>query len=336
MFALLSTHVYAKGEDLRIAQVLTDLPTLVVWANLPGGQLFERSQFNVSVDEHEAKIFDIDRFNQTEEGVGYIFLVDVSKSIRSRQLVQIKRSLHYWLDGMGKNDVAALITFGHEFKHELEFTKDYFKLSNAISMLAINDMETSLSHGLLEALDLGYRQKQGLPARRAIIVFGTGINDSGDEIGMKGVFKKIRGYGVPIYTIGFASEPVNEIKQEGLGLLESLATESGGYFVQTDSFHLQSAYDEQRQRITQAYRLRVDCPDCLADKKSHRLSVSWSDGWRKLSDDMEIKFLPKPAHHESHSTGNEENQKGWSGFIFATGLLAFLLGLVWVYKDRLA
>lgn len=336
LLMLLSEFALAQSDDdFRLIQAQSNVPTVVVWANLPNGNL-ERSQFEASVDEHPAKVFDIDKFGQTGEGVGYIFLVDVSKTLRSRQLVQIKRALHYWLDRMGQNDRAALITFGHDVKHELEFATDYFKLSNAIGMLAITDMETSLSHGLLEAINLGQRQQYGLPVRRAIVVLSNGIDHRMEGASIDKVFKQLQKIRVPIYSIGFASEPINDRKREGLKLLDTLARQSGGYFIYADSNHLDNAYDQQYKRITGAYRLRIDCPQCSDDQNMHELKLSWSDGQRNLSDSMQIHPAPKPNYRVSRSHGSDNDDEGWNVFIFATGLLAFLVGLVWVFRNRLA
>lgn len=336
LLALLSDFAQAQADDLRLIQAQSDVPTLTVWANLPAGKRIDRSQFEVNVDNYTAKVFDIDPFQQTAEGVGYIFLVDVSKFLRSRQLVQIKRAMHYWLDRMGPHDRAALITFGHEVQHDLAFTQDFFKLNNAISMLAITDTETSLSHGLLEAIKLGQTQRYDLPVRRAIVVFSSGIDAGLGDSSTDKVFKQLRKSRVPIYSIGFASEPINDRKREGLELLDTLSRQTGGYFIHADTHHLDTAYDEQYKRITQTYRLRIDCPDCENDQNIHQLKLSWSDGQNNLTDTMEMHLVPKPSYRQSRSHSSGDDQQGWHVFIFATGILAFLVGLVWVFRERLA
>ena len=130
LLGLLSGGVRAQqADDFRLIQAMADLPTITIWANLPDTDI-DKEQFSVQVGPYPAKVFGIDSFHETGEGVGYIFLVDVSRNLRSRQLVQIKRTLHHWLDGMAKKDRAALITFGHDTQHELAFTDNYFKLQN--------------------------------------------------------------------------------------------------------------------------------------------------------------------------------------------------------------
>lgn len=230
LFGILELAQAQGVDDLRVIQAEANVPSLTVWANLPADNVIEREQFTVTVGEQPARLFDIERFSETGEGVGYIFLVDVSKSLRSRQLVQIKRALHLWVDAMRENDRAALITFGHEVQHEQQFTADHFKLFSAIDLLATTDRETSLYHGLLEAISIARSRGPDLPARRAIVVFSDGIDESVAGVSLDDVIRQIREYRVPIYSIGFATEPLNERKREGLNVLSILARESGGVF----------------------------------------------------------------------------------------------------------
>lgn len=325
-----------EADELRLIQAHVHLPTLQIWLNLPADTPVTREQFNVSVGQHPAKVFGIEPFVNSGEGVGYIFLVDISKSLKSRQLVQIKRSLHRLLAGMGPNDQAALITFGHEVTHSQEFTADRFRLNNAIGLLASMDMETSLYRGLLEAIGLGRGQEPGLPARRAIVVLSDGIDDSLDGVSLDEVFKQTSEYRVPIYSIGFAVPPINDTKREGLKVLGMLARQSGGYFVQADPEQLDNAYDKQHRLITQAYRLRVDCPNCVADGQLHHIDLTWSDGQRTLNDGFDMRLLPQKTEVGHPHTPVPESGAGGSVLIFAVAVLAFFLGLALVYRQRLA
>ncbi len=334
---LLSNLVSAQeADEFRLIQAQADVPKITVWANLPANTVIEKEQFKVSVGEHPAKVFDVEKFRKTGEGVGYIFLVDVSKNLRSRQLVQIKRTLHHWLDGMGRNDKAALITFGHESQHELEFTGDYFKLSNAIGMLAVKDMETSLAHGLIEAIGLGRSRRADLPDRRAIVVLSDGIDNGSVEASMDDVLRQTREYRIPIYSIAFVLEPINDLKREGVDRLAKLSEESGGYFIQADPNHLDRAYRKQQQRILGAYRLTLDCPDCKVSTALHRVDVTWSDGQRVLNDSLDMRLPARYALSRSHPRDSAStSEDGWRILVFGIGLLVFLVGLVWLYRNRL-
>lgn len=328
---------FARAQDagdLRLIQALANPPGLDIWLNLPAGAEKNREQFTVSVGPHPAKVIAIDPFQNTGEGVGYIFLVDISKSLHSRQLVQIKRSLRHWLEGMTPHDQAALITFGHQVNHAQEYTTDRFKLNNAIDMLAATDMETSLYQGLLEAINLGRGQEPGLPSRRAIVVLSDGIDDSLAGVSVDEVFKQSREYRVPIYSIGFTPPPINEEKRDGLKVLGMLSRQSGGHFVQAHPEQLDVAYQKQQQLIAQAYRLRLDCAACVADGQMQHISLTWSDGQKTLNDGLDMRLLPARSGGKQQSAA--QPAAGWPILPFAIAVPAFLLGLMLVYRQRLA
>jgi hypothetical protein len=339
-FALLCNLAQAQAvDDLRLIQVQANLPSLYLWLNLETDTPIEREQFSVSIGSHEAKVFGIDQSEATQEGVGYVFLVDISKSLKSRQLVQIKRALHRWLAGMREHDQAALITFGHEVTHSQEFTTDRFRLDNAIGLLAATDMETSLYQALLEAINVGRSRAPGLPARRAIVLLSDGIDDSLRGASLNDVLRQNTEYRVPIYSIGFAAEPVTERKREGLRVLATLSRQSGGYFVQAGPSQLDDAYEYQNRLISQAYKLRVDCPECEADGQLQHINLTWSDGQQTLNDGMDFRLLPKSATHAAPQAATASTTRpdaGWSFFILTVGMLAFLLALLMIYRLRLS
>lgn len=324
-----------ETDNLSLIQAHADFPNVTIWIDPPANTTLERDQFNISIGQHQAHVFDLDSFQESNEGVGYVFLVDIFKSLRSRQLVHIKRALHHWLGMMGPNDKAALIAFGHDVGHELSFTSDYFKLNNAINMIAITNQEPRLYHALLEAITLGRSRGKGLPERRAIVLLSDGVDDGSPGASMEDVLRLTREYRIPIYSIGFASAPISERKRQGLKNLETLANISGGNFIQSDTHQLDNAYEQQRRRIIQAYRLRADCPDCEANSLLHHVTVDWSDGQRQMSDSVNLRLVPKYISRSSHPHVRQPEDSLSSRFIWTTGLALIIVGLVWLYRHRL-
>lgn len=335
LFLCLLIQAVHAGEaaDLRLIQARANLPAIDLWLDLSAANgLLKADQFNISVGSHPATISAIDSFNQTGEGIGYIFLVDVSKSLNTQQFAQIKQALKHWLDGMSPNDKAALITFGSEVKQQLAFTGDQSKLNNAVSLLAANDMETNLFRGLLEAIALGRQQSPELPARRAIVVLSDGIDDSVNGVSVDEVLKQSSEYRVPIHSIGFALPPLNDNKRKGLKVLGMLARQSGGLFVQAEAGHLDAAYESQRLKISQAYRLRLDCPSCVADGQSYHLNLIWSDGQRNLSDSLDLRLLPKTETPRSASSNAGVDMSWLQIYIISLASLVIGILLLWLYR----
>ena len=338
LLSLLLAAPVGAGEfgDLRLIQAQAELPAIDLWLDMPSGTVVRPEQFAITVGAQAAAINTVESFAQTGDGVAYIFLVDISKSLSTVQFAQIKQALKHWLGGMGETDRAALITFGREVKQRLAFTDDQDKLNNAIDALSATDMETSLYRGLVEAINLGRHLDNGLPARRAIVILSDGIDDTLNGVTVDEVFKHSQEYRVPIYSIGFAAPPLNDDKRQGLKVLGMLSRQSGGHFVQAEAAHLDAAYEQQLQHIMQAYHLRVACAACTADGQSYRLNLTWSDGQRSLNDGLDIRLLPKMTAEAKAKSDRETPVPDMPGLVFGGSLLLFLTLLVLIYRQRLA
>lgn len=336
-FCWLSLNVFAADVgDLRLIQARAELPRIDLWLELPEGTVLTANQFNISVGSHPVDISSINSFNQTGEGISYIFLVDVSKSLNPQQFTQIKQALAHWLDGMTPKDRAAVISFGSEVKEWVAFTDDRDKLDKIIAQLAAEDKETSLFRGLLDAIALGRQENPALPSRRAIVVLSDGIDDSVNGVSFEEVIKQTDEFRVPIHSIGFAMPPLNDTKRNGLKVLGMLARQSGGHFVQAEAGQLDVAYERQFQQITQAYRLRLDCPNCVADGQSYRLNLTWNDGQHSYSDGLDLRLLPR-SQAPAEAVAGLPLDNTWLQ-IYVISLAALVIGilLLWLYRRRQA
>lgn len=61
---------------------------------------------------------------KSELGIGYVFAVDVSKSLSEEQFEGVREAIVSWIDGMGEMDQAAILTFGDEITLLSDFTAD--------------------------------------------------------------------------------------------------------------------------------------------------------------------------------------------------------------------
>ena len=319
-----------ESGEFRLIQARQILPRIELWLELPVSSSPKAEQFSVTLGTQNAEVHAIDSFNQTGEGVAYIFLVDVSRSLTQLQFLQIQGALRHWSSGLGAKDRAAVLSFGSEVKQHLAFTADPNQLNTVIDSLAPTDKDTQLYQGLLEAIAMGHLQDADLPARRAIIVLSDGIDDALNGVTLEEVQKQSIEYRVPIYSIGFPKPPLDDNKRQGLKILGLLARQSGGRFVQAEAGQLEQAYAQQHRHIMQAYRLSLQCQDCVADGQLRRLNVTWSHDAHIVSDGMELRLLPTTS-----SLREQDVFKFVPMMVAPLGFLIFLGVLWWLYRQRL-
>lgn len=337
----------SEAVYFRVTQASVQLPNITTWLDITDekGQKLEAvkpEQLSATVGSYAAEVKTVQPFAELNEGTAFIFLIDISKSLKPQHFEQIQAALNTWVDGMREHDRAALISFGSQVKVLQDFSADKGALKQRVDKLAPSDMDTFLYQGLVQAFELGRRQDADLPKRRVIVVLTDGIDDATGGVTKEEVFLKMSENRIPIYAIGFAMPPITLDKENGLKELGVLARTSGGHFLKADSMPLTEAYALQKQRIVNSYELQLTCDACKAEGQLSRLNVTFNAGDRTLSDGLDLRLLPQNKQADLDATGKSNsaqkmipekfNYLPWAALAIA--LLLTLLVLLRVMKRR--
>lgn len=293
-FALAKTDV----SNFRISQATVQLPIITTWLDISDDQgqsipSISPEQLSITVGAEKADITSIKPFAETNQGTAFIFLVDVSKSLKPKDFIQIQSSLNDWVVGLNEHDHAALISFGSQVNVLQDFTQNIDSLKKTVTKLAATDNETFLYQGLTKAFELGRRLDKTLPKRRVIVVLTDGIDDAAGGVTKDEVFLQMAENRIPIYAIGFTLPPLTQTKENGLKELGVLARTSGGHFLKADSMPLSAAYTLQKERIAHSYEVAITCASCKAEGQLNRLNINLNAGDRSLNDGVDIRLLPQ-------------------------------------------
>lgn len=284
--------------SLRITQAVTSPPNVVAYLDVrdeaekvvPGGAT--TGNLTATVGTQSIKTESIIPFSNSGEGIAYIFLVDISKSLKEDQFKQVRDSLNNWVDALGDKDRAAILTFGSTVKLLQDFSSERKDLKKLVAKLQVTDNQTYLHQALLQAMELGRRKDAGLPRRRVIVILSDGIDDSAGSVTSEEVFNQMSMDRIPIYAIGFAGAPLTPEKQEGLKAIGRFARTSGGSFIDANNGKLATAYNVLRQTIREAFIAVFSCQTCNFDGRLYRLQITLVGGTRTLSDGADIRLLP--------------------------------------------
>ena len=285
---------------IRVAQVFSEGPQITAYLDLrtsDGTALFglDASQLQATVGAHPAAVRALEPVAGLNEGLAYVFLVDVSRSLTAGQFERLRAALKEWIAGLGPADRAALLTFGQGVNLVEDFTGQSSRLTGALAGLGPTDAETYFHQGLVAALTLGQRQEAGLPRRRAIVTLTDGIDDVAGGVTAEEVFLQLRESRIPLYAIGFASGRDRARRAAGLSALGSFARRSGGYFLDASAGDLGAAYRTLRQYLGEQYRARLTCAACLPDGRLQRLQLLFTHAGARVSTDFDLRLLPAMA-----------------------------------------
>lgn len=300
--------------ELRLSQVYAIDPDLIAYLEVldaEGNMVrdVQKDQLVAVQRGQQLKIDGLLDFSQTGQGVAYIFLVDISKSLSDKEFSQMRQVLRSWVDDMGPKDRAAVMTFGTEVKRLQDFTADKETLKSVISQLKITDMQTQLHLGLAQAMDLGRRGDPELPSRRAIITLSDGEDDFAGGMTKSEVLEKMKVDPIPIYAIGYYRAPRRPKMEESLKVLGEFARTSGGAYFRAESNTIPQMFSRMRQRLKDVYQVELICQDCKWDGVVRHLQMTYKQGPSMFNAGLDFRLLAKPVTIDLKGQEQQNNIK---------------------------
>lgn len=292
----------AADEGLRrlavrqVQQLDIGLPTVRAYLDLTdsqGNRIAELSPTSVSatLGQWTAEPVALRPFDPSEQGIAYVFLVDVSKSLSRELFREMTGSLEAWIDDLRPLDRAAVIAFGESSRVVVDFTDDRQRLREALRSLGPVDEQTLLHRALVDALDLCRRLDPDLPGRRAIVVFSDG-KDEGSGLDAEDVLARLRNEPSPIHAVGYSGIRDAAERQTYLDLLRRFAANSGGVFLEAQARAISQAHDAIRRAIGRVWVADFRCGECRPDGTVQRLQVRVDIDGAVLSDGGAVRLLP--------------------------------------------
>ncbi len=276
------------------------------------------SGLSAALQGEALKVSQVTSFDASGEGVAYIVLIDISKSIGISQFSQIRQAIDNWIDGLKSSDRMAIFTFGERYSQLVSFTDDKVRLTGVLQNLKPTDRQTKLYLALNNAVNLSRGTAAGLPTRRAIVILSDG-KDEGSGITAEDVRDLIQQSHVPIYAIGYSRLPLSE-REKYLQVLNRFATLSGGIY--TEAASLPTAYQEMQSTIRRLFVVRLDCSGCRTDNQLHPLELTLTSGSVARTASLNVGLIPPPPKPKPPIT---EPEPWWKKLLQLKVLLSLAL-----------
>jgi len=320
----------ASASTVRIIQARAAKPSVAVYLDIrtEGGAAVANvraEQLQAEIGPYPASTQSLQAFSTSGEGIAYIFLVDVSKSLKPDLFAQICNALLQWTEKMGGKDRAAIVTFGESVKTAQDFTADKAILKTKIEELVLTDLHTRLHEGLVRALDLGRRDDADLPSRRVIVTLTDGVADAAGGSTREETMARIKEEPVPIYAIGFAAASVSaKDKDQGFKALGAFAHASGGALIAADARPLDEIFAGLHETVREAYLLTLDCATCPGDGRAYPLRVKLQTDNRVLTATSDVRLAPGAVLPVAPQPEQINSLPLWAWFAGGAGIVAVL------------
>jgi VWFA-related protein len=326
--------------QLTISQSSVSLPAIKVYARIADSadQLASSvgtSEISATLGDRILKTTEVQPFETSGEGVAYIFLIDISKSIQPSQFAEIRKAVKTWIGAFNRNDRAALLTVGENVEVLSDFSSDPQGLAAKLDSLSPRDNKTLLHEALSRALDLERRSEPGLPTRRVIVVLSDG-KDEGSGLKDEDVVQKIGQERLPIYAIGSSRLPASE-RRHYLDVLKRFSRLSGGLYVETGSTPLRQIYADMNRAIRQVYVITMQCEKCPQDGRPYPLRLNLTENGKVLnSDDVSVLLMPAalPRSQAPLERSRKRKLPVWSYAVIALLVIAAIVAMLVVSSNR--
>jgi VWFA-related protein len=184
----------AQEESLNLSATLVQVPTVVTER---GGKFVSdltQSDFTLMED---GKRQDIGLFQAVKQPFSVVIVIDTSNSAEDR-LKAMQNSAIEFVQQLGPEDRAMLITFDNEIHELSDFTSDHSELESAIK-----GVEAGFGKLLYEAVNRALEKLKEVEGRRAVILFTDGVDLDSIEASAESTARQAEQVGAAIYTVKF-------------------------------------------------------------------------------------------------------------------------------------
>ena len=227
--------------------------------------------------------FKIESMLLSGEPIAVVLAIDTSGSTRGKVIKHAREAALKFVEGLGENDLVAIVDFNDQEHIISEFTSDKETLSKAILGLDVAGTKTTLYDAIYKALEMGSRP--ALPFRRVVIVLTDG-KDEGSALTIDDGITKAQVSNIPVYTIGLGSKVDKQT-------LKRISRLTGGTFLfASTSADLATLYDMISEQLKNQYILTYISNSISGDGQQHTLGLSVTIG-ESIFKDERIFTAPK-------------------------------------------
>lgn len=229
---LMPAYVWAAGDkttELYIENSNVSEKQLKVYINSNVNKdktKLSADNFQLILGDKTLDCTDAAYFSDSGEAAYYLFLVDVSGSIGSQKLEEMKEYLKLVAAQLGENDYVCINTLGNELSVG-KFVKGKKEIEAQIDKIKGLPDDTNLYYGIAQSLKI-LDSDEKITGKRALLVLSDGEDEQTTGITRDEVNELLKETNIPVYTAAFLDGNADTAHQEFAKILGSFARLSSG------------------------------------------------------------------------------------------------------------
>lgn len=265
IFLFITPTIYAN-DYINIEQVYINKPNIKVYLNSDVNLL--SSEISSYLDTEKLETLSVKNYKQTNYGTQYIFLVDVSKSIKNNQMKKIKESLIDFTENLNLEDKFILLSFGEKIDEVLNGSESIEEQKNKINSLKNNQEGTLFYDALNKAIEVSQKKQIGYPDRKIAFMISDGVDYNVGGYTFNEILSNLSKSNLPVYSLG-----INNLDKNNLDIFGNLSRSSGGKISIVSENDLYENFNKLIREIQNIYVLDLKTNSNIVTGNSENLRI---------------------------------------------------------------
>ncbi len=249
---------------------------IILYANKTGDNELSADNIEVKLDNNILPIKDISNFSTDVDPITYYCLVDVSGSLDTARMENIKAMINQIVANMKDTDNMVVATIADDY-----IVSDYLtnkdELTALVNQIAVTRQDTNLYFAISEALK-SLEQNVNVNTKRCLLIFSDGADEQDTGITKDEVINKIESSDIPVFTVAMISQKKTAAQLEAAKVLGSFArTSIGGvhYAPLLEDYEYEAVVDMIKAEINSSYKIRCEIKDIELKENACVLQTTW-------------------------------------------------------------
>jgi hypothetical protein len=230
-----------------------------VYFNTNLNQEVTASKLKLTIEGEELPIKEIKTVEDAKQGISYLFMIDISGSIKDDKLLDMKEILGSFASRMSDGDNAAIMLVGNDYEVS-DFVTGKNNLEAQIDSITMSSQDTNLYAAIVNALSI-LNTNPSVQTKKCLVILSDGKDDFTTGYTLDEVNIKINEANTPIHTIALLEEDASIDLIEAAKVLGSFARLSAGGIDITygiDGITSDDVSDKINHSMKQSYILTAD------------------------------------------------------------------------------
>lgn len=238
------------AQAVGVEQIQVSLPRVDVYLHAETEPLQELRQEEITATLN-GKALEVEDFQPSDQGIFYIFMLDVSKSIPTGHLEAAKQAVRDTCENLREQDKLALLTFGSDVKVLSNGDEERAAVLEKLDALACTDNHTKFYDAMDTLVEMA---TQVTDMRRIAVVMSDGIDDTDAGMSQAALENVLQQSGIAVYALCIDTAPPSSMAQ-----FQSFIRLSGGELYPYGAQNAERVLSQLLDRLDNVWMLQLLC-----------------------------------------------------------------------------